>query len=121
MEITHEMRLKNFQLALSMVGISANLMTCELIHAISAKVDEKGGDFALKDATTLAETIQAKYQPPNPGNVRPMGQMMDKEMLDKMPPHIKEMMEKGQVQGSFKEDPSKPGEMIQEPPNELGR
>lgn len=103
MELTEEMRLKHFQLALGMVGISANLMTCELIHALGAKVDEKGGDFTLRDATALAESIQRKYQPvqmPPPPGMRPMGEMMSPPS-DKM----KEMMDKGQVAGFFKEVP----------------
>lgn len=109
MELTHEKRLKNFQLALSMVGITANLMTCEMIHAISAKVDELGDDFSLRDASKIAADIQAKYQRPTPPPMPPS-----------MPQHLKDMMEKGQVAATFKEEPKKEG-FDPEPPNELGR
>lgn len=86
-QLTSEQRLKHFQLALSMVGISANLMSCELIHSISAAVDEKQGSFTLDDATHLAETIQAKYmpQPPqHPGN-------------NNIPDQLKKMMAEGKL------------------------
>jgi len=61
-KLTSDEKLKHLQLALSMVGISANLMTCELINSITASVDEKGLDFSIRDATDLAESIQKKYQ-----------------------------------------------------------
>ena len=64
MNITHEQRIKHFQLALSMVGVTANLMTCELIRSIAQQVDEKGGAFTLDDATQLAEMLHAKYNAP---------------------------------------------------------
>lgn len=66
MDLTKEMKLKNFQLALSMVGVTANLMTCDLIHALAAAVDEKGEDFSLRDATKLQAEIQEKYLPKRP-------------------------------------------------------
>src|SRR6476660_2382544 len=70
-----EKKLKHFQLALSMVGVSANLMTCELIKELSAAVDAKGSAFNLGDAEKLAEAIQQKYQAMGPPMGMPPGMM----------------------------------------------
>ena len=87
--LSGEQRLKHFQLALSMVGITANLMTCELIHSIAAKVDEKGEDFSLRDATGLAEGIQKRYQfMPPPGSMVPP---------PNLPPEIEKMAREGKI------------------------
>jgi hypothetical protein len=106
MELTHEKRLKHFQLALSMVGVSANLMTCELIHTIAAKVDEKGESFSLGDATALAEGIQTKYQGqmgPAPGTTRGNGMPFPPGQI---PDHIQKLMDEGKiVMGANKENP----------------
>jgi hypothetical protein len=60
--LSHEQRLKNFQTALAIAGVSTNLMTCELIHSIAAMVDEKGTAFSIADAEEIKNAIQAKYQ-----------------------------------------------------------
>ena len=70
-DLSKEQKLKHLQLALSMVGVSANLMTCELIQAMSEKVDEKGLDFSLRDANELAESIKQKYDAINSQNNKP--------------------------------------------------
>ncbi len=95
-DLTNEKRLKHFQLALSMVGISANLMTCELIHAMAHEVDQKGSEFKLGDAEKIAETIQQKHMAMNqmmPPGMMPPGMMPPKNM----PPNLQEMVDKGQI------------------------
>jgi hypothetical protein len=112
-ELTQESRLKHFQLALSMVGVTANLMTCELIHALAHAVDEKGKAFSLGDAEALAQAVQTKYQMMMPpGMVPPTGAM---------PPEIEKLAKEGKIMmGKKMEDFIKPdpteAEVIKEEP-----
>lgn len=61
-----ERRLVNFQVALAMAGISANIMTCELIHRLAAMVDDKGAEFKIQDAEDIKAMVQLKYSAPKP-------------------------------------------------------
>lgn len=83
-DLTKEQKLKHLQLALSMVGVSANLMTCELIQAMSEMVDEKGLDFSLRDANQLAETIQKKYEAAGliPPTKKPMKPIIEDAIIE---------------------------------------
>jgi hypothetical protein len=85
-------KLKHFQLALSMVGISANIMTCELIKTISARCDEMGEDFTIREANRLANEIAAKYNQP-PG----MPHGMKRPAPGTIPQEIQDLMDKGQI------------------------
>lgn len=102
-ELSQDQKLKHFQLALSMVGISTNLMTCELIQSMAELVNAKGPAFNLGDATTLAETIQKKYAVPQmmPPGMAPMG--------SKLPPEIQDLVDKGQIMT---------GKAIDQPPSD---
>ena len=93
-DLSTELRLKHFQLALSMVGVTANLMTCELIQSISQMVDEKGMEFSLGDATRLAETIQKKYQAMMPQQPQPHDMVNQNRPL---PPEMERLRREGKI------------------------
>lgn len=118
--LDQQKRLKHFQLALSMVGVTANLMTCELIHALAANIDEKGETFSIGDAMQLAEAVQRKYHPQPIPTPRPGAQeILSSIPLDKMPPEIAEMVKSGQVgigENKPKHHPEPEPEPIRTPP-----
>ena len=95
--LSDEQRLKHFQLALSMVGITANLMSCELIHLIAAEVDRKQGDFSLRDATRLAEAIQHKYQQVPPQQMYPSQEEIEKMIAEQQFPHSQPEQQQAEV------------------------
>jgi hypothetical protein len=99
-----EQNLKNFQLALSMVGVSANLMTCELIKAISERCDELGEDFSLREANKLATAISMKYGQQIPG----MPQGMKPPAPGSVPKEIQDMIDKGQIMMGKKHESEDP-------------
>ena len=95
--------LKHFQLALSMVGISANLMTCELIKAISTRCDEMGEAFNIGEANKIANGISEKYNAGKPK--MPEGMMTPANL----PKSIQDMVESGHIMmGSKTEKPIEP-------------
>lgn len=113
MEKQEEVKLKHFQLALSMVGISANLMTCELIQSISAKCNEMGESFNIGMANKLANDIAEKYaqgQPPMmpPGMKPPTN----------LPPELQDMINKGHVMMGAKQ-PQTPQPTVDTPHTEI--
>ena len=116
MELSHEQRLKNFQMALSMVGVTANLMTCELIHSLSALVDEKGEAFALKDANETAARIQAKYQPQGMPNMGPPQGQGGMPPIDSLPPELQKAIREGKIQMMPKQNRPEPAPLKEEIP-----
>jgi hypothetical protein len=92
LSMEQEVKLKHFQLALSMVGISANLMTCELIRAISEKCDEMGEAFNIGEANRLANEIAAKYNQSGPPMMPP-----GMKAPANLPPELQDMINKGHV------------------------
>ena len=84
-----EKKIKHFQLALSMVGITANLMTAELIRSLSEGIDAKGTAFTVQDAIDISERIQHKYN---------MQEQMHRPIPPKnLPPDLQKMVDSGQV------------------------
>ena len=95
--MSDEHRLKHFQLALSMVGVTANLMTCELIHHLAANIDEKGETFSVGDAMRLADAVQRKYNPQPASPIPHQPPIPADYDLNKLPPEIRELVKSGQI------------------------
>jgi hypothetical protein len=60
-EISEQQELLNLQTALAIAGVSANLMSVELIATVAQAVKEKGPTFSIADASAIKAGIQKKY------------------------------------------------------------
>jgi hypothetical protein len=72
---TQQKKLSALQYALSMVGVTTNLLTVDIILNVITQVEEKGEKFCLEDAALIIDSAHKKYGVPAPGTPQPQGQV----------------------------------------------
>ena len=60
--MTHALKIQYTRIALSLVGITADDMTCETIMITLEELKVKGGDFSVREAAKIASKIREKYK-----------------------------------------------------------
>lgn len=104
MNIEHERKVKNLQLALAMAGVAVNPMVAELIFMVNKGIEEKQDTFNVKDAQIIFSAVQAKHQM----------QQQQQNPGFKLPPEIEQLIKEGKLAvGKFPADePKSEGETV---------